>query len=198
MVYGETGRHPLLIEASISSVRYWLKLNKMDSHRFPKQALDMLKSHPVMSFPSVSDDWLKNIKDLLYKHGFKSVYINGGTKSEKAFLAILRRKMIDEFKSNWQTKLTGSDRFATYTSFKQNLHLENYINEIGIKKFRDPFIWMRLGINDLGINKRYGQTSDLTSKCKFCPNKIEDEVHFIFDCPLYYDVREKYINPLFS
>ena len=35
MVYGETGRYPLYIDSTISSLKYWF--------RFPRQALIMLK-----------------------------------------------------------------------------------------------------------------------------------------------------------
>ena len=44
MVYGETGRYPLYIDSTISSLRYWFKLSKMPVTRFPKQALIMLKN----------------------------------------------------------------------------------------------------------------------------------------------------------
>ena len=38
MIYGETGRYPLLIDSTIRSLRYWLKITNMPLNRFPRQA----------------------------------------------------------------------------------------------------------------------------------------------------------------
>ena len=67
----------------------------------------------------------------------------------------------------------------------------HYMDTLKIKKFRDVFIRFRLGINELNINRRYERTRSLF--CPFCPNCLENEVHFLMDCPLYDDIRRKYL-----
>ena len=37
MIYGETGRYPLLIDSTIRSLRFWLKITNMPLNRFPRQ-----------------------------------------------------------------------------------------------------------------------------------------------------------------
>ena len=34
--------------------------------------------------------------------------------------------------------------------------------------------------------------------CNFCPDKIEDEVHFLFNCPILNHLRNTYIDPIIN
>ena len=42
MVYGETGRTPLHLDAKVSSIRFWLRLMRMEAGRLPRKAYNML------------------------------------------------------------------------------------------------------------------------------------------------------------
>ena len=85
--------------------------------------------------------------------------------------------MIQRFKLEWSTKISNSDRFATYLLFKSVHQAEKYLNDITIKIFKDTLIRLRLGINELGVNKRF-QPENATKTCPFCPGVLEDELHF--------------------
>ena len=101
--------------------------------------------------------------------------------------------MIQRFKLEWSTQISNSDRFATYLLFKSVHQAEKYLNDITIKKFRDTLIRLRLGINELGVNKRF-QPENAIKTCPFCPGVLEDEIHFLFICPVYAGVRHKYLR----
>ena len=101
--------------------------------------------------------------------------------------------MTERFKLEWSTKIPNSDRSATYLLFKSVHQAEKYLNDIKVKKFRDTLIRPRLGINKLGVNKRF-QPENATKTCPFCPDVLEDEIHFLFICPVYADVRHKYLE----
>ena len=32
--------------------------------------------------------------------------------------------------------------------------------------------------------------------CPFCPEVVENEFHFLFNCPIYHIPRERFINPI--
>ena len=102
--------------------------------------------------------------------------------------------MIECFKQEWFTKISESERFSTYFSFKSVHQLETYLNAISIRKFRDTLIRLRLGINDLGVNKRFLWDSFVIKNCPFCPDILEEESHFLFCCPAYDDARRKYLS----
>ena len=42
LVYGEVGRFPIQINASVCCMKYWLKLTRMEEHRLPLRAYKML------------------------------------------------------------------------------------------------------------------------------------------------------------
>ena len=54
-------------------------------------------------------------------------------------------------------------------------------------------IRLRFGINELKVNKRYGSDNVTNKNCSFCPGLVEDESHFLFHCPVYSAIRQKYI-----
>ena len=101
--------------------------------------------------------------------------------------------MIERFQLEWSTKLYDSDRFPKYHIFKSVLQAEKYLNDITIKKLRNVLIRQRLGINELGITKRFKPES-VNKTCPFCPDVLEDEFHLLFSCPVYADVQRKYLR----
>ena len=73
---------------------------------------------------------------------------------------------------------------------------EKYLDIITIKEFRDALIKLRLGICKIGVNKRNQPTNTVNQNCPFCKDDLENEYHFLFNCPMYTDIRLKYIPTL--
>ena len=196
MVYGETGRYPLYIDSTLSSIRYWFKLLKMPESRYPKQCLLHMTAALNRREHFYTPFWVQNIRDCLIKFGFQNVWNNQGTQNEAAMIRDLKAKMIEDFIQNWNQKIVESDRFSVYCSFKRSFRLENYLNNITIKRFRDVLIRFRLGINDLGINRRFQGDSQNNKNCPFCPNLFENETHVLFVCYKYNELRKKYLESI--
>ena len=196
MVYGETGRYPLYIDSTLSSIRYWFKLLKMPESRYPKQCLLHMTAALNRRERFYTPFWVQNIRDCLIKFGFQNVWNNQGTQNEAAMIRDLKAKMIEDFIQNWNQKIVESDRFSVYCSFKRSFRLENYLNNITIKRFRDVLIRFRLGINDLGINRRFQGNSQNNKNCPFCPNLFENETHVLFVCYKYNELRKKYLESI--
>ena len=187
-IYGELGRYPLYINAALRAVKYWLKLCRMPLDRLPKQAYLMLTNMNVKG----RVNWTNSVKQFLFQLGFGYVWNDCGTRNENAFLKSLKVRLRDCFQQEWHGRLSNSERFFTYRSFKKSFETEQYINDLKIKKFRDVFIRFRLGVNELNANKWYEQNQ--SSNCPFCVNTIENEKHFLIDCPLYKDIRQKFLK----
>jgi hypothetical protein len=191
MVYGDLGRYPLFIDSAVSAIRYWFKLQNMFLVRLPRQAYEMDKNSFLRiprNEPNL-DNWACAVKRCFDTCGFSYVWVNGGVAHEKLFLRAFRQRMIDCYKQDWFGKLMDSDRFSTYGSFKSLLQPEKYLTDITITKFRNVFVRLRLGILDINGNKRY---SAVPNVCPFCPS-VENEIHFLLHCPVYQDLRVKYI-----
>ena len=132
MVYGETGRYPLYIDSTISSLRYWFKLSKMPMTRFQKQALFLLKNSLGTNTTRKNRNWAGSIKDCLESYDFHDVWTDGRVWTEKALLSAFKKRTIKCFKQEWFTKVSKSDRSSTYFSFKTVHQLETYHNDITI------------------------------------------------------------------
>ena len=188
MCYGELGRYPLSINSTIRAVKYWLRLCRMSDSRIPKQAYLMLSN---ANLPE-ERNWVKTIRKTLSNLGFAYVLQSGGYVNEKTFLRSLKQRLRDIYQQEWCEKLSSSDRFAFYRSFKSLLHCEYYLSDIDIKKFRDAFIRFRLGCNDLRVNIKARDKNFVDTTCPFC-EEIEDETHFLLKCYVYNDLRKKYL-----
>ena len=90
-----------------------------------------------------------NIKHCLESYGFQDAW-TAGVSNETSFLSAFKTKMVEHFQEEWHTKISSSDRFSTYRSFKSIHVAEKYLNDITNKKiFRDTSIRLRFGINEL-------------------------------------------------
>ena len=194
MAYGETGRYPLYIDSTISSLRYWFTLLKMSRGRLPNQAFYMqynaIRDRESRNQPEISN-WAMSIKRCLDKYDFSEVWLNGAG-CERICLKIFKQRMIDCYKQLWVSNINASDRYKFYRSFKSLLLRELYLSTISISKFRTAFVRFRLGICDLKVNRRFRKDDMVDMTCPFCSN-IEDEVHFLLHCEAYRTIRAKYI-----
>jgi exonuclease III len=189
MIYGETGRFPLYVFSTLCAIKYWFKLQKMNVDRIPKQAYEMQKNRLTKGDQNEANNWAFQVKTCLNNFGFSEVWLVGGVVNEKLFLSELRQRMTDCYKQEWSAKMRDSDRFIFYRSFKSLLKPEEYLANVTISKFRNALIRLRLGVNELGINKRFGTAN---RNCPFC-NAIETEQHFVFECQKYSIIRDKFI-----
>ena len=76
MIYGDTGRFPMYIQATIRSVKYWLRLLKMENRRYPRKVYQMmLGSH--------NSTWAGEIRDILFDYDFHYVWADQSVQEEK-------------------------------------------------------------------------------------------------------------------
>ena len=82
--------------------------------------------------------------------------------------------------------------------FKPNFCVESYLSIVVIPKFRKSLSSFKSSSHNLMIAKgrHIGLERDLR-KCVYCGNIIECEYHFTLVCPLYTDLRSKFIPKKF-
>lgn len=191
MVYGELGRYPLSVLASVRCVSYWLRLCTLPTDRYASQAYHMLKDLDEKG----KQTWASKVRTVLFQYGFGYVWIEQSVGNRNAFLKEFRQRLTDCFQQDWSAKLADSDRYSLYRTFKYNLVQELYFDAITSRHVRNMYIKFRLGITDLRCNKlRYRSANMLATMCPLCNNAPEDELHFMFDCPAYDDLRQKHLS----
>ena len=183
LVYGETGRFPLIINSTVRAIKYWFKVLKMAEDRLPKQALLLLSKVNVHD----ERNWLHSIEKALCRSGFAYVWYNKGTQNERGFLKNFKIRLQDCYRQEWHDRINSSERFLLYSLFKRDFQCEKYLSTICITKFRTAFTRFRLGRNNLKSNTF--STED--KLCPFCKDTIEDEYHFLLECETYSEQRKK-------
>ena len=93
--------------------------------------------------------------------------------------------------SNWQTELVSKPKLRTYIKFKDAIYPEPYVLRINSRLKRSLLAQLRIGI--LPIRVETGRFRGLTVEervCEMCNlGKIENEINFICECPLYDAMR---------
>lgn len=190
MVYGELGRFPLFINSYIRCIKYWFRLLQMDHDRLPWQAYTML----VNMDENGKVCWVTHVREVLCRSGFYFVWLQQGVGNVAGFVRVFRQRLVDMFSQEWAQTVRDKDRYELYRSFKATLDCENYLSIIDIYCFRVAFTQARLNV--LPINNNLHRYSDVAKDryCPFCSDCIEDERHIITTCPLYTDLRNRFLH----
>ena len=91
----------------------------------------------------------------------------------------------------WTEKLDYKPKLRTYKLFKRARYVEKYVTLNLSTKERSLLAQLRMGV--LPIHIETGRYTNIPAENRYCFNchdKIEDEMHFVFDCPLYGTFRE--------
>ena len=104
--------------------------------------------------------------------------------------------MKQEYILYWQNTLQHSQKLEFYSSFKTDHTTSSYLELTRGTAGRRALATVKLRISnhELMIEiGRYNQTTKDNRHCPFCGcNVIEDEVHFLFQCPTYSMIRNKF------
>lgn len=189
MAYGETGRYPMCVNATIRAIKYWLKILKMDPSRYPH------KVYKMMLFTGNRDTWAEKVKLLLYRLNLGKAWEDQNVHMENEFLKELKTNLVAEYTHLWSDSLMRSTRYEFYRLFKLDWGQENYLIALDKKVFRDVYVQFRTGFSELFTHKyRYIPDGHNNMLCPSCYESDESEVHFLLECPVYKDLRDKYIG----
>lgn len=103
--------------------------------------------------------------------------------------------------------ILNNNKCRTYALFKsQILKEENYLKYIYNQSKRKLLARFRMGVSTLRIETgRYENNGDKKHRglpvkwriCKCCIlNKVEDEIHFLIECPYYKEIRSIFLNKI--
>ena len=105
----------------------------------------------------------------------------------------------NEYIAYWKECLRNSLVSASYAMHKMDYNFEHYLDAIAIKKHRNSLAKLRLSDHSLHIHTGH-QTRPRTPPtqrfCKNCPDMIEDEAHFLFECTNDSDIKSDFLDVL--
>ena len=175
MVRGEVGERPLLVDIIQRSVNY-IKCTALNSETLANSALD--------SEISLGDD--NNILSLAKKYTpyfqVETNYLSPKTNVE------LKRLLSDFYHRTWLSSLSNMPKACTYRLFKSDISFEKYLSVVKNHKHRIALSRLRLSSHCLQIEKGRHFNPPIPRserKCPFCLDVVENESHFILNCPIY-------------
>ena len=106
------------------------------------------------------------------------------------------QRLCDIFHQNSFANInTESSKLRTYSLFKKYIGRETYLNSIQNIDARISFTKFRLSNYTLMIEKGRHKNIEKNQRfCPFCPNMIEDEVHFLLDCKRFENCRKIFLE----
>ena len=132
--------------------------------------------------------WTEATKFCFSRIGLLDVFLN--QTPSKAPNLILFHRELDIFQQKSLTEITNMSKLRTYTTIKNNIKFEKYLTSVRNIPNRIALTKFRLSNHTLMIESgRYENIHQLNRKCPFCPDKIENEIHLLINCPIYSNLR---------
>ena len=191
IVYGELGRYPLYINTLIRFVKFWFRLLKQPDNFYSKKAYKML----LNLHNNGSKNWVSQVELALCENGFEQVWLFG-CGDEKRFCTEMKERLISSFCFNWQNHLDSSARLNVYSSIKRHFGKEKYITCLWRLLYRNALGQFRMGVSQINVHKFRFSTTEDHFVCPFCTECRETEIHFLFVCPTYAQIRSKFLSPV--
>ena len=196
-LYGETGRLPLQIIRKIHMFRYWIKLLQLNDNTIVKQMYITLMQDADLERTYNNQNWAFQIKSLLESLGLPNLWLN--QEHYTINLSQIKQRLFDQYHQSWYSAINNSQRLLSYSRYKHTFNLESYLDIIHERKFQTALCRFRLSSHSLEIERgRYQNVPREERLCKFCNSQtIENEYHFLLVCPMYIEVRRKYLKPYY-
>ena len=133
--------------------------------------------------------WTTRIENTLAEIGMRQEFIgkdeNTPSKAFQRIKDIFHRGALSDIRRE-------ENKLRTYSLFKTSLGYEQYLSEIQNVEQRTALTKLRLSNHQLMIEKgRHIGVEKDSRFCPFCPNKIENEKHFLMECNPFSTLRNE-------
>ena len=196
-IYGELGRIPYQIQRYFSIIKYWFKVINKAENKYVNAIYKMMLRDLEINDRKIN--WAILVRNLLSNLGFFEVWLNQGVWDVKLFLTMLRQRIKYQFIQGWAGEIQNSSRARFYRNITE-FHFQPYLDIINIRKFRTAMTKLRVSSHRLEVETgRWTRPVSIPfdeRKCHIC-DRLEDEFHFLFECPFYNELRTQYLSRYF-
>ena len=180
-IYGDMGWLRPNFHRYISIIRFWNRCVKMDDERLTKKIFlwDL----------NTKRGWGEEVKSIFYALDIHDKFEN----FEVCDLDFVNEKIRLSVENAWKIEIHSKPKLRTYVKFKNKYGSEHYVKHLQSRRKRSLSAQFRLGVLQLRIETgRFRNLPYEQRICQLCElNKVEDEFHFIMECPLYDNVRHE-------
>jgi hypothetical protein len=199
VVLGELGWESHKARRDELRLRFWEKLLNLPEHNITKKIyLESKKrlEEELRQGGEITPTWCfytkKLLEDLDLSNHWEKQSTSDPEKKEiqDKWDRIIRGKIHQREEKAWRASCLERPKLRTYVQLKTLLCYESYLNHYRLRT--SELVRLRGGSSRLRIEQgRYAKEKVEERICKFCDEgKVEDEAHFMLECPLYKDLRE--------
>ena len=179
---GECGVIPPSVYCHINLILYAIRLGSMRNGSIVNNVFIETGNMYNLGFKN----WLYKVTAIANKYGIKLSMYTYSENVKKLIKTIIKRKFID----NWKESLNDTTKnpiVRTYKLFKYNFTLAHHLIQVRNSKYRIAISKFRCSSHLLAIERgRHTKPkTDICNRICYHCNIIEDEFHFLINCPLY-------------
>ena len=129
--------------------------------------------------------------NLLGELGLMEAWLQQNVGNVHGFISIVKQRLEDTFVQNWNSRLNDSSRALFYRNLN-NFGFKSYLDIVTTEKFRYSLTRLRLSSHRLEVETgRWPKPNAIPFENRLCSTcqRLEDELHFIFECSRYHDLR---------
>ena len=193
-VLQEIGLLPISINVTKIAIRNWERIQA------GKANILLTSSH----FDAYKHNlpWASNIKQIFARNGLLETYLlkikDPKLPFDKSMADILLERLINQYNQSSFSSFQNSNKLRIFNQLKKKTGTERYLTEINISKHRAALTRLRLSSHSLEIEVgRYNKTEPQNRLCRYCKDmgnrEVENETHFLINCPQYEELREKFL-----
>ena len=183
----ELGRLPLHIYAKKNSVLNWERIG------LKRQANNILLNSYDNPF---ENSWTCAVKSCVSTIGLPDLF-KKEVRHSKAPNIQLFLKEKDIFQQTAISNIQNMSKLRTYVLIKQNATFEQYL--VSVQNISDRIALTKFRLSNHRLMIEIGRHQGIKSPervCPFCPDKVEDEFHFLLKCPTYNNLRQNLIDEI--
>ena len=133
---------------------------------------------------------------LTRNHSYLSLSLSLSLARARALL--LEDRLRSSFCQRWCNHLDTSERLSVYNSYKHCFQRERYVAVLWMEVYRHFLAQFRMGVSQINLHRHRFSTTTGNTACPFCANQQETEIHFAFQCPVYNQLRSKYLPDIIN
>ena len=184
-IFGESAAIPLQSRAHIHMLKFWDRIKNMDASTLVNMA--------YRENISMDTNWCKTIQVLNAKYSLHSRQYES-----KDFPALVKKEIKSDFVRLWKSRISNPEiekKLHLYSKIKKDFKIDSYTE----LPFRDRQMISKMLCVSHNLEIETGRWKPDTPRenriCQLCPlGKVEDEVHFIAECPTYGEIRKQYLG----
>ena len=183
-IFGESAALPLSTRAQVHMIKFWDRIRNMDENTLVNMAYrENIK---------MNSNWCKTIQTLNSVFNLHSRQIE-----PKDFPLMVKKTIKTDFINYWKARILNpavEKKLDLYSKVKKEFVIEPYTN----LPFKDRQIIAKMICISHKLRVETGRHQDIPREeriCNHCTlNKVEDENHFIVECPAYDKIRSEHFE----